>query len=198
MAASMEGPSNALRMVGTFVLILASASVACSTNSEGGSVNGSCDSQVYDEAAISKLAVLYAYGIDSLAPGNFDAGVAILQQVFTPNASIGTCFAPGQCLNKTGPVEWAQTSSALFAAGNYSATHHMVGNQRIELDDSKQAGTMVSYLTASQFVRNSTNIDLYHGVYYDEVVRDSGGEWRISTRDLRTTSFLRIIGHRVS
>jgi hypothetical protein len=118
--------------------------------------------------------------------------------VFTPDASIGTCFAPGVCLNKTSPVEWAQTASGLFSAGHYTATHHQMGNQRIQLDNNKQAGTLSHYVTATHFTSGTSNIDLYHGVYYEQVVKLPGGEWRISNLDLHTTSFLRFSGSPVS
>ncbi|MBE9207421.1 nuclear transport factor 2 family protein [Nostoc sp. LEGE 06077] len=146
-------------------------------------------SQPNTESEIEDLAVCYAYGTDAIGRGDVLGGKNIYDDCFTRDAEITAIFPSGVSVTKYGANAWADFVADVFQGNGYTATQHLLGSIRVNIQNNNQA-RMSSYLHATHKL-SDTSIDVANGTYVDTVIKQNGN-WKISKRVLTLIDFLNL------
>lgn len=149
------------------------------------------------------LANCFAFGIDQVGRGDFDAGVEIWDGCFADDYSFEFVFFPGGpsivCPGPDCPVQEFSSRAelrALFAApffenAGYLATQH----QMLNVDVTRQRGRtaeVFAYIQANHFLPDNS-VDIAWNDYTIQAVRQHG-RWKVQSEVIVGTAFLNFAG----
>ncbi len=178
--------SNRILTIAAFSLLLLGGGL-------GLRVSGAASPPVQAEAAIEKLTVCYAVGIDAIGRGEVPAGIDTWNDCFTDDVVFSIYFAGSDFsgppdYTSVGIASWASFADSFFRAANYTATQHLMGTVDVHVRGNK--AKMSSYLQASHFLADGS-VDVAKGTYEDEVVWEHG-QWKIRRRTLKLLSSIHL------